>query len=91
MLKNLSYSSYDISKDCVDLFNYTYFNHSETKKTVFIPFFQKYLFDSSRNKANFLTFDNCLDVTETRKIETKYIMSPAFVVGLINEEKKKRL
>ena len=89
MLKDLKYNDYGISTDCIDLFNYTYFDYRDKEKSVFIPYFQKYLFDSSRNKANFLTYDNCLENSETKKIDTKYIMTPAFVVGIINEEQKK--
>ena len=59
ILEDLNYSNYNISPDCVELFNYTYFLPSI--ESLFFLYFQKYIFDSSRNSGNFLPFDNCLD------------------------------
>ena len=86
-LTNLNYNNYNISDDCIELFNYTYFLSSI--KPLFFLYFQKYLFDSSRHNGDFLPFDNCLDDSYKIKTSTKYNISPAFVIGIINEFKLK--
>ena len=88
-LIDLNYSNYDLSPDCIELFKYTYFNFSNDDNSLFFLYFQKYIFDSSRNKGNFLPFDNCLDDSYKIKTQIKYNISPAFIIGIYNEEKQK--
>ena len=82
---NVSSSFYNISNDCMKLFNYSFFDYSNNEKSLFLEYFQKFLFDSSRNKGDFLTFDNCLDsINDTLSID-EYIIYPAFIIGIVND------
>ena len=87
LINILNYTNYNISDDCKELFNYTYFHPSID--SLFFLYFQKYIFDSSRNNGNFLPFDNCIDDSYKIKTPLKYNVSPAFIIGIINEFKLK--
>ena len=91
IFKELDYDNYNITDDCLELFKYTYFNTSLNDKSLFFLYFQKYIFDSSRNKGNFLPFDNCMDISYNINIETNYNynISPAFIIGIYDEVKQK--
>ena len=52
---NYSALSYNVSQDCLDLFNYTYFDFQEKDKTLFLDYLQKYIIATSRSKNYFLT------------------------------------
>ena len=89
IITDLNYDKYNISPDCTELFYYTYFDKSLNNKKLFYFYFQKFLFDSSRNKGNFLSFDNCLD--NSLKFDSlQYNISPTYVIGIINEEEEKK-
>ena len=82
---NVTSSLYDLSMDCMKLFNYTFFDYVNSEKSLFHEYFQKFLFDSSRNKGDFLTFDNCLNAINDTLSFDEYIIYPAFIIGIINE------
>ena len=89
IITDLNYDKYNISPDCTELFYYTYFDESLNNKELFSFYFKKFLFDSSRNKGNFLSFDNCLD--NSLKFDSlQYNISPTYVIGIINEEEEKK-
>ena len=78
--------SYNISQDCMDLFNYTFFNDKIDNKDFFIQYLNKFIFDSANEKGNFLTFDNCVEEYNISiKPNNSYIIYPAFVIGIIDE------
>ena len=85
---NNNVTSYNISKGCLDLFNYTFFNYKKQEKDLFLFYFQKFIIDSGNSKGNFLTFDNCLD-EYNRSImpDNDYIIYPAFIIGIIDENR----
>ena len=89
-INNLDYSKFNMSKDCKELIEYTFHNFLTNDNSLPFLYFQKYFFDSSRNKGNFLPFDNCLDESYKIKTPLKYNISPAFIIGIVNEENKKR-
>ena len=89
ILKSLNYSGYKISPDCLILFNYTYFNRDIEDKRLFFLYFQKFIFDSSRNKGNFLPFDNCMDNNYYIPSSEIYKITPAFIIGLVDEYQQK--
>ena len=89
-INNLDYSKFNMSKDCKELIEYTFNNFLTNDSSLPFLYFQKYFFDSSRNKGNFLPFDNCLDESYKIKTPLKYNISPAFIIGIVNEENQKR-
>ena len=89
-INNLDYSKFNMSKDCKELIEYTFRNFLTNDNSLPFLYFQKYFFDSSRNKGNFLPFDNCLDESYKIKTPLKYNISPAFIIGIVNEENQKR-
>ena len=89
--KELDYLNYNITNDCIELFKYTYFNRSANDKSLFFLYLQKYIFDSSRNKGNFLPFDNCIDDSHNISFPMRYNISPAFVIGIFNENQQKEI
>ena len=78
-------SIYNISRDCIELFNYTFFDYDKPEKRLFLAYIQKYLFDTSRKKGDFLTFDNCISEINETVYSDDYIIYPAFVVGIVND------
>ena len=90
IFEDLNYSSYNFTNDCLELLYYTYFNHSMSDKSLFFVYLQKYLFDSSRNKGNFLPFDNCMYNSYNHLSAQKFNITPAFIIGIINEEEEKK-
>ena len=88
-LGEMNYTKYNISSDCIELFRYIFFNVSDNINSLFSLYFQKYLFDSSRKIGHFLTYDNCLDDSYKIKTPTKYIISPAFIIGLLDRKQQK--
>ena len=86
---NYSALSYNVSQDCLDLFNYTYFDFQEKDKTLFLDYLQKYIIATSRSKNYFLTFDTCLDIYHNSKEKYGiYKVHPNFVIGIVNEPDK---
>ena len=73
IIEYLNYSGYNLSSDCKELVNYIYFNQSMKDKSLFFFYMQKYFFDSSRNKGDFLTFDNCMEYKKSF-LPLKYII-----------------
>ena len=90
ILVDLNFTSYNFTNDCIELLNYTYFNDTNKDKSLFSLYLQKYLFDSSRNKGNFLPFDNCMHYSFNSYEAQKYNITPAFIIGIINEEEEKK-
>ena len=89
IFQELNYSQ-NIGDDCKALFEYTFFNEKLSDKSLFFLYLQKYLFDSSRNKANFLPFDNCMDDNNVKiSPGLEYNISPAYIIGLLIENQVK--
>ena len=88
--------NYDISDNCMFLYNNTFFeNTTSTKDELFLLYLKKFVFDSPINKGDFLSFDNCLNdkITYTDvdpKNNRTYQIEPAFVIGIF-ENKKNRM
>ena len=80
LFKEHHYEKYNISEDCLELINYTYFDYQTENKELFWLYFQKFLFDSSRSKGNLLTFDNCLGKRNYSGTPDKYNINPVFVI-----------
>ena len=91
LLKKNNYEKYNISSNCLELIECTYFDYQAQTKQLFLQYFQKFLFDSSRSKGNLLTFDNCLGKENLTDTPDKYYINPAFVIGIVNypEQKEK--
>ena len=85
---DLNYTDFNFSEDCLELLYYTYFNSSASDKSLFYLYLKKYIFDSSRNKGNFLPFDNCIDNNYKTPDSRKYNITPAFMIGIFNEMEK---
>ena len=80
-------SSLDVSHDCKDLFNFTFFNYNSTTKQLFFLFVQKFFLDSSMNKGDLLTYDNCLMLGDEFKNKSNYysyIIYPSYIIAFIN-------
>ena len=88
IFEGLNYTQ-NIEGDCRALFEYTYFDDSKSDKSLFFLYLQKYLFDSSRNKGNFLPFDNCMDDNVNISTRLEYNISPAYIIGILNEYQQK--
>ena len=84
MFSYYDYESFGFSQDCVDLIKYIFFDYQEQTKNSLFLYFQKYLLDSSRNKGKLLSFDNCLNERKLTITSDKYIIYPAFIIGIIN-------
>ena len=84
-------SNFSFTEDCKELLNYTFFDIKTKNKSIFYFYFHKYLFDSSRNNGDFLSFDNCMYNSYNFSAPPKYNISPTYIIGIINEvdEKKK--
>ena len=87
--KDNDYKKYNISQDCLDLINYTYFDYQDQTKDIFLYYFQKFLLDSTRGKGNLLTFDNCLNEGNLSSTSDKYKIYPAYIIGIVNYSTQK--
>ena len=83
-IKKFDFNKYNISEECRELFFFTFFDYREQDKDFFYLYFQKFLLDSSRNKGNLLTFDNCLNIGNFSTTYKNYIIYPAFIMEIIN-------
>jgi hypothetical protein len=83
--------SYNITQECLSLFNNTFFNMDSSWNKIFLLYFKKFIFDSPRKKGDFLAFDNCMDITNAENIQNNitYKVEPAFIVGIIDDPKNK--
>ena len=84
MFSYYDYESFGVRQDCVDLIKYIFFDYQEQTKNSLFLYFQKYLLDSSRSKGKLLSFDNCLNERKLTITSDKYIIYPAFIIGIIN-------
>ena len=90
IVDDLNYTDFNLTKDCEELLDYTFFNFGINNKSLFFLYFQKYALDSSRNKGDFLSFDNCMDDSYNFSTPPKYIISPTYIIGIINEVDEKK-
>jgi len=83
--------SYNITQECLSLFNNTFFNMDSSWNKIFLLYFKKFIFDSPRKKGDFLAFDNCMDITNAENIQNNitYKVEPAFIVGIVDDPKNK--
>ena len=84
MFKENHYEKYNITRNCIELINYTFFDYQAQDKNLFMLYFQKFLLDSSRSKGNLLTFDNCLGKRNLSETPDKYNINPVFIIGIFN-------
>ena len=74
---------YNITDSCKNLFEYTYFKPLKYVQNEFrFYFMKKFVFDSTKSKNDFLTYENCLNGVNKFKI-IPYEVKPIFVVGRI--------
>ena len=82
-------SSFNISSDCIDLFNYTFFQ-SQTPIRLIGDYLKKFISDSPINKGDFLGFDNCMDTSKSIYYEENpYNIKPVFVIVIVENPKLK--
>ena len=84
-------ADYNITQDCLDLFNNTFFNSDSSWNPIFLLYFKKFIFDSPRKKGDFLAFDNCMEITNDDVIQGNltYKVEPAFIIGIRDDPKNK--
>ena len=86
------FKDYNISDDCSELFNYTYFRPLKNVKDDFRFYYSKKLiFDSTKSKNDFLTYENCL-YGNKKFNNTLYQIKPIFVFGkIIDKQSQQKL
>ena len=73
----------DFSPDCNYLLKSIYFSNY-TYTTAF--FLKKILIDSTKNKNDFLTYENCIEEKEFNETkDLNFTVKPAFVIGIIDD------
>ena len=91
-INNLNFDG--VSFECKELFNTIFFNKDPTTwKPIFFLYLKKFIFDSPRNKDDFLDFDNCMDIANTSLIiqnNISYQIEPAFIIGILDDPNEKR-
>ena len=92
--ENGNFSKLHISQDCKSLFNLTFFDLTTkpSNKKLFDFFIEKFFFDSSINKGDLLTYDNCLLTDDKFKHADgySYIIYPSFVIAFVNNPVRSR-
>ena len=77
---------YSINRDCFELFNYTFFSEFHRNISEFKYFYSKKFFlETTKNRNDFLTYENCLSGNYTLNYDKKYKIKPIFIVGKIND------
>ena len=77
----------NISQSCRVLINNTYFSQNQKLNLFYI---KKFLIDSTNNKNDFLTYENCLydiNISETKGLE--FNITPAYIIGIVDDVKNK--
>ena len=84
-------SSLNITSDCKDLFDYVFLNFTASTKDLLLLFVEKFFLDSSINKGDLLTYDNCLMLGEDfSKKNYSYIIYPSYIISFVNDPIKSR-
>ena len=81
---------YNITNECIDLFNNSFFKNSKTKEFT-VKYIRKFIFDSPMNKGDFLGFDNCLEEIKAQENDSgnfNYTLTPAFTIGIFDFKNK---
>ena len=77
------FNRHNISPSCRELFNYTYFRPLKDVKDDFRFYYgKKLIFDSTKSKNDFLTYENCLN-GKSKYDNILYGIKPIFVLGRI--------
>ena len=77
----------DFSEDCKYLINNVYFSNY-TYTTAF--FLKKVFIDSTKNKNDFLTYENCIEKKDFPEIkDLNFTVKPIFVIGIVDDIKNK--
>ena len=84
----------ELSQSCIDLLSFTFFEkNNDTSFKEFRWFFvKKFFLDMSKNKNDFLTYENCL-AEENFKFKNSIYgnVTPVFLIGIVNDfETQKR-
>ena len=76
----------NITKSCTNLFDDTFFNNN-TDITNYKNFYLiKFLIQSTENKNDIITYENCLHNKNFKEIENfNYTVKPVFVIGMVND------
>ena len=90
-LKNYMFSHtfkhFNLSENCIFLINYTFFSYYTKNIENFRLYYLKKLgLDSTKNKNDFLTYENCLDNNFTSEYSEKYKIKQVFIVSMINDK-----
>ena len=93
-------TEFNISNECRELFKQTFFNESSDWNQILLFYVKKFVFDSPRNKGDFLDFDNCLDIANDSAIQNtlnnktinykNILIEPAFVIGILDNKEEKK-
>ena len=78
----------DISGTCNNFIDYIFKNESKNTDVLDLKYFYtiKIFIDSTKNKNDFLTYENCLYRTFSNSYSEKYNIEPIFLVGAIKDE-----
>ena len=78
--------SYDISPDCMHLFNHAFLENSDLDP-IFLNYLKKLIMDSPMISGGFLNYENCLSIGEEVKMLDKsknpFNIKPAFVICMV--------
>ena len=85
-------SSLNVSSDCEDLFTIIFLNLTVETRNLFSLFVEKFFMDSSINKGDLLTYDNCLMLGDEFRNNSNYsyLIYPSYVISFINNPIKSR-
>ena len=72
------------NQNCAELFNYTYFEKSSEDFRYY--YFKKITIETTKNKNDILTYENCLNDKHPSSESEKYNIKPIFLVGIINDD-----
>ena len=54
-------------------------------------YFKKFFIDTTKNKNDFLTYENCINRKYNDKYTEKYNITPIYLIGLINDDHDKKI
>ena len=74
--------NFNISTSCAALIDHTYLHPPENNTFRFF-YTKKFLFDSTKSKNDFLTYENCLNGFEKSNYSTAFQIKPVYVVAKI--------
>ena len=76
-----------MSQSCINLLRYTFFDNYPNSISKFRYFYvKKLIIETTKDKNDFLTYENCLSGDYNFEASKNFSMKPVFLIGIIKDK-----